>query len=585
MKKIEKYLDYTFENKMVHILIILFVTIALSVHMKEFQVYDTHDGPFHLLRILVTSEQIDKGITPAIISPYSWNGLGVGMNLFYPPISTYVPIFFMKIFGLSAGIALKCYCILSIFLSGLFMYMCINEFTKNRKIAIISAIIYMILPYKLNNLYVRAAVGEIGANVFMPLVFMGLHNLIEGDEKKHYFIAIGAVGVLLSHTISTMYVAIFGFIYVLLHIKKIKNWSVIRRLLINCLFIVLIGGVFVFPYLETSSSAQYRINTDELMGTYNEFLNDKTLELSDLLHNVQVENHMVLYLGMPAMIGLVLTTINLPLLIKEKKIDRNYVVFLLFTVLCIWMSIKSFPWLKIPKIFAKLQFPWRMMGFGNFFMSFIVGINYYNIFEKMPRLFFTKDVVIVTLICVAVINAMELSRELETWGVFKDEEVERAWKEERWFPFSNYDFAPVKVDRQVMEGSGLAMRLYCTNNNIRVSNEVKTERLRYSATVENLKKGDIVSVPYLYYPYYELKISENSNAITKIKPTEAYNGMVQFEIDKDVAEKVDLEIYYKPSLIVILSYYGSSIALVGLIAYIAWFKCKNKKCQNKTEQN
>ena len=78
----------------------------------------------------------------------------------------------------------------------------------------------MIFPYKLEDLYTRYAIGEFTAFVFMPIIFQGLYNLLNGDKKRHYYIAIGATGLLLTHTISTEYTAIFCLIYKLKSILK-----------------------------------------------------------------------------------------------------------------------------------------------------------------------------------------------------------------------------------------------------------------------------------------------------------------------------------------------------------------------------
>ena len=568
MKK-SKFFELIYSNKYAHYMIILIVTLFLSIHMMDFQIYDTHDGSFHLLRILVTNKQLHDGLFPPIISPYSFHGIGVGMNLFYPPISTYVPIIMMSIFKTTAGNALKLFSVLSIFLSGLFMYLCMIEFTRNRKIAIISAIVYIIMPYKLNNIYVRVAAGEIAASVFIPLVFLGLHNLIEGDGNKHFIITVGAVGIILSHTISSMYIALFSFIYVIINFKVLIDLTKIKRLVVNIIFIVLISGVFVFPYIETTQSAKYIINTDECMGTYDEFLNLKRLGLSHLFSNREVENNMILYLGMPTIIGLVLAIISVPLLIKNKNINKNYTIFLLFSVLCIWMSTKYFSWDKLPKIFSKLQFPWRMMGFGCFFMSYIVGVNYVTVLDKIPSILFIKEILIFLLCIISIIKITQFTFTLKTWGVFNDNEIEKNW--ESFYPKTNLDFAPFNTYSDETIYNGISMTLYSNNRDLIIINEEKSDRLYYSATVKNLKKGDIISIPYLYYPYYELEIVESGKTILKEKPRESYNGMIEFEINKLVGEKVDINIYYKPSVLVILSYLVSLISVISFIIYVAYF--------------
>ena len=95
------------------------------------------------------------------------------------------------------------------------MYFLGRKITKSNGAGFAMAFFYMIAPYKLLDVYVRYAIGEFTALVFVPIVFYGLYDLINENGKKHYYIAIGAIGIILSHTLTSMYVAIFCLIYVL----------------------------------------------------------------------------------------------------------------------------------------------------------------------------------------------------------------------------------------------------------------------------------------------------------------------------------------------------------------------------------
>ena len=72
------------------------------------------------------------------------------------------------------------------------MYICVNSITKNKAIACISATLYMLMPYHLNDMYIRNALGEFLSYIFIPLVFYGLYKLLH-KEKSSYFLCIGAV--------------------------------------------------------------------------------------------------------------------------------------------------------------------------------------------------------------------------------------------------------------------------------------------------------------------------------------------------------------------------------------------------------
>lgn len=124
---------------------------------------------------------------------------------FYPPLVTYIPY----ILGLIAGTfmrGLKIFAMLTMVFSGIFMYNFINEVTKKKEIALFSAILYIIFPYRIECLFNRYAIGEFTAFVFIPIVFQGLYNLLNGDKKRHFYIAIRC-NRLITHTynIYTLY--------------------------------------------------------------------------------------------------------------------------------------------------------------------------------------------------------------------------------------------------------------------------------------------------------------------------------------------------------------------------------------------
>ena len=49
-------------------------------------------------------------------------------------------------------------------------YLCMNGISKNRKIALLTCFAYCTASYRMVNIYVRAAVGEYSAMMFMPVV-------------------------------------------------------------------------------------------------------------------------------------------------------------------------------------------------------------------------------------------------------------------------------------------------------------------------------------------------------------------------------------------------------------------------------
>ena len=181
-------------------------------------------------------EILKNGTFPPYICSRYCDGFGYAINLFYPPLVTYGPLLF-KMFTGHYYDCLKIYSFFTIFISGITMYKFVYEITKKREISVISAIIYIFIPYRLESIYNRFAIGEFSTFMFLPLLFLGLYNLLNGDGKKHYYIAISASLLMLTHTITTFYAALFSLLYILLNIKKI-NKTTIKKLAINLVFVL-----------------------------------------------------------------------------------------------------------------------------------------------------------------------------------------------------------------------------------------------------------------------------------------------------------------------------------------------------------
>ena len=207
-EKVKKILE---KRNIIDIIIIFIIVSIVCIPLlnNKLDVY-CDDGIQHISRAYGTYESIKNG-NFKIIESLS-NGFGYSWNLFYGPLTTY-GIIIINLIVNNFIISYKIFVYILLILSGLFMYKLMNQMTANRNIALLAAGIYILAPYHLTDLYVRNALGEFASFVFIPLVFLGLYNLFN-NEDKNYYLTIGAVGLILTHNISTLVTAIFAFIYV-----------------------------------------------------------------------------------------------------------------------------------------------------------------------------------------------------------------------------------------------------------------------------------------------------------------------------------------------------------------------------------
>lgn len=561
------------ENKWIHYLIIIIIGICLSIPLNEIQIRDTHDGCLHMLRLIGTLDTIEIGQFPPLINQNYCSGSGYSMNLFYPPLVTYIPLLF-KLIVPTYAMALKVYAGICIILSGITMYRFVYQATKNRGIALFSAIFYLIAPYKLANVYKRFAIGEFTAMIFIPLVFLGLYNLFNQDKKKHYYIAIGAIGLMLSHTVTTLYTAIFCIIYILFNISKLKDKEVIKKCVINAIFILLVSMLFWMPLMEAATQADYTIMDDNTMRTTSSFASQNTISFSQLFKNREEENGTIFLLGTPTIITIILT------IFVAKKVDNKYkdlyLLCVIFALISLFMTSRFFPWSIMPNFICKLQYPWRMMGFFNFFISFVCGINLYLILKKIPKKDTIKLIIVTIFVVISIMSSIHIVSQFFATDKNKDKEYETNILENKKISHMriNRDYMPLKaINLQKTYVLTRKDETYVLDGSAEIIEENK-ENLEDRMKIKNAKKDTVLEFPYYYYPGYKIEI-ETEEGVKELKAVESEHGYLSCVLQDDIKEG-NITVKYVGTAITYISYSVSAISLVVFIGYIIYERKKEK---------
>ena len=274
-------------------------------------------------------------------------------------------------------VAYKIFAFLCMALSGFCMYKFVKEISGNGNVGILASILYMTFTYHLTDLYTRNALGEYVSFIFIPLVFLGLYRLFFTD-KKSYSLAIGAIGLILTHNLSTIMVALFALIYVVFYFEKLKDKKILKELLINIIFIILVTSFYWMPMLETRFTTDYQAYEPGMMST-SEQTASHGLGIKQLFVTMN-DGSYVFELGPHILVMLALSIMALRLLRPEFK--KQYGLFLICGLITLWMSTKYFPWKFLPEEFSIIQFPWRMLMMSAFFISTVCSINMYAIIKK-----------------------------------------------------------------------------------------------------------------------------------------------------------------------------------------------------------
>ncbi len=494
------------------------------------------------------------------------------MHIFYPPLVTYIPLL-IRLFTSTTVMALKLFGALCIILSGFTMYKLVYNITKKRGIALVASIIYLVAPYKLANVYVRYAIGEFVAYVFLPLLFLGLHNLINENGRKHYYIAIGAIGLILCHNITAMYAAIFSVIYLILHIRKLQDNEVLKKLGINAIFIVLCTALYILPMLEAKSYTLYGIFDNFVMGTNNTYVPEQALDVMQFFKDTSNKVKSVSFkIGIPT---LILFVSSLYCASKvDKKIKKTYWIYIVFSLISLWMCTNLFPWKYAPNIFCKLQFPWRMLGFFIFFSALICAINLYILVQKFAKKQWLKKLIYSITIILFLLNTIPSYQEFYKNANRREEEFPTDSELEQFlnkgeplgYLKTNIEYMPSIISFKAKfygEERRGGISVLEGNANIREENK---NSLTLDAYLENGEKDTILELPFVFYPGYEITLI-SANGKHKLESKVSENGYLSTVLERRI-EKVRIHVEYKGSIITKASYLVSTISGIILIMYI-----------------
>ena len=567
MEKIEKKKYYLF-------IVLICILISAPLFAKGF--FKTHDGNFHLNRIMGTIESIKDGQLLTKIIPNFVNGFGYGSNIFYPPISCYLPIILSI---LTLGNILKSFklmILISIIMSAINMFNFILDVTKSKKAAILVCLIYITVPYRLIDIYVRMAIGEILAFAFIPLVFHGLYNIIYCEGKKSYLLIIGAAGILLSHTISTLLIIITALIYILLNMEKIiKNKKIVNTLIISCIIIIGLVAFFYLPLFEAMMSSEYyveyydnKINLAAHSSYLYELLMGKMNNnyLFTIFSENKLNSEICLTIGLPILIALIFT----PFIFKKirNEFKSLYISTLIIGCISAIATTTIFPWEFFQDtILGYIQFPMRMFIITCPTLSIIAGINIYLLLDDKKRL---QDILILILIIVIYIQPIinlvnfdinynnDYASEIEDISTLNTMNSKNC---------SEFEYLPINAKENFF--SYIKSR---DNNAVLLSGEASIQEqvkdgTTFTAIINNAMQDSVIELPYIYYKGYVCKLNNDY-----IEVVESENGMVCINIPKGFEGKITVK--YRGT---ILSYVSLSISILTLILCIIYYLHINGK--------
>ncbi|MDR1810131.1 MAG: YfhO family protein, partial [Prevotella sp.] len=339
------------------------------------------DGLFHYQRFVSVYNAVCEGRYPFFIDLDCLNGYGYATSLFYPD---WLLLPFTLPIGWQGFVtAFKAMIFCSFMSCGLVAYLTIRKISKNDACAALFALLYTFSWYRLLDMSVRSAIGELWSFTFIPLVVWGVYEIVRGDyTRKWYILVVGMAGLLYCHLLSALLTTVVLSVFLLLFFRPLASEPKrLRYLLTAGLVSLLLSAAFVFPLLEQLQSNTFYFETKPPMQieaglnpvgrffdslTRHGFISDSTA-------------HIGITLAFLFLFALILLFIYRVLRKNGDKLVKLADGAMLSSLLLLLVISDIFPWTVFPfeRLCRIIQFPWRLLAFVSFFFSFAVSIYLY----------------------------------------------------------------------------------------------------------------------------------------------------------------------------------------------------------------
>lgn len=329
---------------------------------------------------------LHQDITSGHIPPRLTQDLGFGYDYplfnFYPPLVYYIAEVFV-LAGFSYITAIKIMIGLGFVLAAIGMYLFSKEYFGKTG-GLLSAVAYTYAPYHAVDVYVRGALPEFWAFVFVPLLFWAIYKLSQKENTIYIVItAFFAACLVLTHNLVAMMTSIFiGIYFIYLWIHSTEKRKFLLQMIISALLAIGLSAYFWIPALQEKKYTMVDLLVTELANYNLHFVYlrqfwDSPWGYGGSLYGL--DDGLSFQIGKSQLLLFIFGLFSAVFLYKKK--DKKSWVVLLFSLLVLvsmyLITFYSKPFWDLLPPFWYIQFPWRFLLFTAFTLSFVLGGTVY----------------------------------------------------------------------------------------------------------------------------------------------------------------------------------------------------------------
>jgi hypothetical protein len=347
----------------------LLMALAFVVSLWWFALPLLHAGDdafYHMLRIEALYQQLSHGLWREPLNRLFFQGAGYASATCYPDIFLYIPAL-LRFGGLEIAQCFTVFIMLCMGASLLTAFWAGKSITGSSFIGAAVAIIYALCQYKMDCSYARAALGEIQAFIFLPLVAAALHDLAFRHFSRPWLMVLAFGGLMLTHTLSCFVAVLLSALFCLIFVRRV--WAHVPRLCLMAGLTLALTAFYWLPCMEL------------LLRMDLHAAHPWTFAFQNAVTPTEVFANVLLGEG-KAGLGWELPLLCLPVLCMRGGALRRMAWFCLVGALLLTVAATSLmPWEKAG-VLGVVQFPWRLYSFASLLYALAAACGWQDAVQR-----------------------------------------------------------------------------------------------------------------------------------------------------------------------------------------------------------
>lgn len=509
------------------------------------------DWGFHLLRVEGLISGLQDGQFPVRIQGNWLRGYGYAVSVFYSDLFLVIPMIF-RLIGFPVSLSWNMFLIVINGATLLIAYHCLKRCFRSAPIGAVATILYTLSAYRLYNLYSRAAMGEVMAMAFLPVVFYGFYLIFTADgetaeyDRGWWITAVGLTGVIQTHVLTCEMLAFCIAALCLVMIKRVLRRGVFLALCKAAAMTLLLNLWYLLPFADYLLTGKFNVGHAETMTIKS--VRDWAIWPSHPLFlfygggtrgNVRVGMNWTGTYSIGAALlaaGLIWLYLEFVGDMKRSRFAGRGLGRLMFGYTVFFLVIATYyiPWDRLQNmggivetLVLSLQFPYRFLALACLTAAVLAGVLL--VYMKGAGSGLCRGVGALLVGIAFFFSAYQLNQLMVSHGfaqVYNKKSMGSTY-------LSNAEYLPYGADIGQMQPDRLL-----TDENTKIESYEKGQyTLRTKIGLTNSGKDGYVELPLLYYRGYAAQVTETGQ---RLAVTEGSNSAVRIEIPPGLTGTVQI---------------------------------------------